>query len=99
MKLQTLLAQVDSRTAQTFVSAARHVIDAMLIEAARVEQTATPKRTDYENAALSRETAPGGWLSHEALRETSQRLAEAIAGEKWTEGMLTSIRLLSGMGG
>lgn len=99
MKLQTLLAQVDARTAQTFVSAARHVIDAMLIEAARVEQTSTPGETDYENAKLSRDAAPGGWLSHETLRDTSQRLAEAIAGEKWTEGMLTAIRLLSGMGG
>lgn len=99
MKLQELLAQVDARTAQTFVSAARHVIDAMLIEAARVEQTAAPGEIDYENAALSRETAPGGWLSHEALRETSQRLAESIAREKWTEGMFTAIRLLSGMGG
>jgi hypothetical protein len=89
---------LDARTAQAFVTAARHVIDAMLIEGQRVRQTQTPAAVDYGSAELSREAAPGGWMAHEELRGTVQKLGEAIAAEKWTDGVLFAIKALSAVG-
>lgn len=99
MDLQSIVRNIDAETARAFVSAARHVIDAMLIEAERVRQVQTPDARDYNEAALSREAPGGGWLSHAELRETAQRLSEAVAAEKWTAGFVCALRLLSALGG
>lgn len=99
MDLQTFAKNIDADTARAFVTAARHVIDALLIEAARVRATQTPAVRDYDQAALSREAPPGGWLSHDELRETAQRLSEAIAAEKWTDGFVCALKTLSALGG
>jgi len=96
--LTKLANAIDAQTAQAFVTAARHVIDALLIEAARVDQTCTPEPRDYESATLSRAAPPGGWLSHAEMRETAQRLGEAIAAEKWTDGVVLALRLLAQLG-
>ena len=98
MDLKTLLRHVDARTARAFITAARHVIDAMLIEAQRIRQTQTPGARDYDAAEISRESAPGGWLSHEELRGTAQKMAEAVAAEKWTDGLVFAIRLFTTLG-
>jgi len=98
MDWQTVLRNVDAGTARAFVQAARHVIDAMLLEVARVQQAQTPAPRDYQQAGPSREAPAGGWISHEELRATTQRMAEAIAAEKWVDGMLFAIRLLAAVG-
>ncbi len=99
MDLATLAKMIDVNTAQAFVSAARRVIDALLIEAERVRQTRTPAARDYSQAAPSREAAPAGWLSHEELRDTAQRLSEAVAAEKWTDGLVFALKALVAVGG
>lgn len=99
MDLTAILKNIDAATARAFVKAARHVIDAMLIETQRVRQTQTPGARDYDSADLSREAPPGGWLSDEELRATSQKLSEAIAAEKWTDGVIFAVRALSALGG
>lgn len=93
MDATTLLNTIDQSTARAFVSAARHVIDAMLIEAERVQETQTPPVRQYGEATLSREAPAGGWISHEELRSAARKLAEAIAAERWTDGALAAIRL------
>ena len=98
MDLQTLLQHVDAKTARAFIAAARHVIDAMLIEAQRIRQTQTPGARDYDTAGLSRESAAGGWLSQDELRRTAQKMAEAVAAEKWTDGLVFAIRLFTTLG-
>jgi hypothetical protein len=99
MDLRKLLQNIDAETARAFVSAARYVLDALLLEAARAEETHTPGARDYENAKLSRATPAGGWLSHEELRKTTQEMNEAIAAEKWADGVVFAIRLLTSFGG
>ncbi len=99
MQLQTLFRQVDAETARAFVVAARQVIDAMLIEARRIEQTRTPTPRNYDDAGLPREAPPGGWISHSELRRVTQEMAEAIAAERWCDGVLAAVRLLSRIGG
>ena len=99
MDLRKLLEQIDAETARAFVGAARRVLDALLLEAARAEETVTPTARDYECAALSREAPAGGWLSHEELRETTRELAEAMAAEKWADGVACAIRLLTRFAG
>ena len=98
MDLAKLVKSIDTETARAFVTAARSVIDALLIEGERIEQTHTPETRDYESATLSRETPPDGWLSHAELRETARRMAEAVAAEKWTEGVVCTIQLLTRLG-
>jgi hypothetical protein len=99
MDLKTLLQRIDVETARAFVIAARHVIDAMLIEAERIREVQTPAVRDYNAATLPRESPGGGWLSHDELRGTTQKMAEAMAAEKWTDGLLFAIRLLKTLGG
>lgn len=99
MQIGELLKAVDAETARAFVQAARNVIDAMLIEAARIEETQTPGAVDYENATLSREAPAGGWISHAELRRATQEMSEALAAEKWVDGMLAAMRLLRVIGG
>ena len=95
MDLRKLLRHIDADTARAFVSATGHVLDALLLEAARAEQTQTPPPRDYESATPSRATPPGGWLSHEELRHTTQKMAEALAAEKWADGVAFAIQLLT----
>lgn len=95
MDLRTLLQQIDAETARAFISAARHMLDALLLEAARAEDVCAPAAQDYENESLSRATPPGGWLSHEELRKTTQEIVEAVAAEKWADGVACTIQLLS----
>jgi hypothetical protein len=99
MDLVNLAKNIDVETARAFVTAARHVIDAMLIEGERVRQTQTPVARDYNAATLPRTTPAGGWISHEELRETSRRMSEAIAAEKWIDGFIAALQILSAMGG
>ena len=99
MNLQSLLQAVDAETAQAFVAAARHVIDALLIEGERVAEAQTPTPRDYNGAELPSSTPAGGWISHAELRDTSRRLAEAVAAEKWTDGLICALKLLSAFGG
>lgn len=99
MNLEMIAKQVDMGTARAFVTAARHFVDALLIEGARVQSTATPGERDYNAAGgLSRETPAGGWISNEELRSVTQRMAEAIAAEKWVEGALFAVRVLALLG-
>lgn len=99
MDLIALTKKIDAKTARAFAKAARHVIDAMLVEAECIRKTQTPRPRDYRQAGLSRASAAGGWLSHVELRETSARLAEAIAGEEWLDGLLIAVRALAIAGG
>lgn len=98
MNMTQIAAQISPQSARAFVSAARHVIDALLIEAERIRQVQTPGHTDYNAAGLPRDTPGGGWLSVEELRDNARRLAEAIAAEKWTDGFLVAIKLIAALG-
>ena len=94
MDLKTLAERIDAGTARAFVSAARHVIDAMLIEAERVQQARTPAVRDYAAAELDRSAPGGGWVSHAELRAAAQKMSESLAAEKWIDGFVAAMRLL-----
>jgi predicted phage gp36 major capsid-like protein len=94
MQWADLVSRLDAKAAQTFVTAARHIIDAMLIEGERIQAVQTPPARDYAGAALDRSTPAGGWLTRPELRETARKLSEAVAAEKWTEGFLLAMQIL-----
>ncbi len=98
MDWQTVIQRIDPAAAQAFVQAARNVVDALLIEGERVRQTQTPPPRDYETADLSRESPAGGWISPEELRAAVQRMAEAIASEKWLDGLVAALKVLVALG-
>lgn len=99
MDWREVVRGIDAETARAFVTAACRVIDAMLIETQRRQAAQTPEQRDYEQAGLRRDTAAGGWLAHEEVRRTVQHLAEAVAAEKWTEGVLAALAVLRCLGG
>lgn len=99
MELRSVLERIDAHTAQAFVTAARHVIDALLIEAERLRTAQTPAERDYNADTLSRETPARGWVSEEELRATAQRMTEALAAEKWLDGLFFAVKTLALLGG
>ncbi|RMF71781.1 MAG: hypothetical protein D6744_17505 [Planctomycetota bacterium] len=99
MDWKHLAQAIDAETARAFVGAARNVIDALLIEGERIAQTRTPERVDYNAASLPERTPAGGWVSHDELRAASRRLAEAVATEKWIDGVVCAARVFAAMGG
>lgn len=99
MDFRTIVNQLDAATARAFVQATRNVIDALMIEGARVRAAQGPQERDYENAEFSREAPAGGWMASDELRSTAQRMSEAIAMEKWTEGFMFAVRVVSMLGG
>ena len=99
MNIEDAVKRIDVDAARAFVHAARNVIDALLLEVEEVRSVQTPAARDYNQAQLPRDTAPGGWLSHEEVRNTAQRLAEAMAAEKWCDGVLFTLQLLQVLGG
>jgi hypothetical protein len=99
MDLQSILKQIDAPTAEAFVRAARSIIDALLIEAQRVREISAPEPCDYNTATLPRATPPGGWLSADELRRTTQQLTEAMVAEKWVDGLLFAVKALAILGG
>ena len=99
MDLRRLIQGVDGEAARRFVEATQHILDAMLLEAARAHPEPEPGVRDYREASLMHGSPEGGWLSHEELRATTQQIAEAIAAEKWTDGLLFAIRLLTRVSG
>lgn len=90
--------RIDAQTARTFVTAARHVVDALLIEAEHVRTTQAPTTVDYNAAGLPRDAVPGGWISIDEVRDGSRRMAESIAAEKWVDGFLVAVKLLAALG-
>ena len=47
---------------------------------------------------MSRESAAGGWISNAELTETTRKLAEAIAAEKWVDGVVFAARVIALLG-
>ncbi len=99
MDWQAMVRNIDASTAQAFVTATRHVLSALVVEVERVAATQTPPPRDYNTAELSRESAPGGWISPQELRATAQRLTEALAAEKWTDGFVAALKFVAALGG
>jgi hypothetical protein len=99
MNLKQLVGEIDADTARAFVEASRIVIDALLIEGERLAAADTPAARDYEAARLNRAAPPGGWLAPAELRAVAQRLSEAIAAEKWSDGLLCALQILRRIGG
>jgi hypothetical protein len=99
MDLREALAKLDINTARSFVTTACRVVDALLVSATAAQKASTPPTRDYDQATLPRSDPPGGWLTHDELRTAAQRMAEAIAAEKWTEGVLLALKVLGIVGG
>jgi hypothetical protein len=96
--LNMVLQSIDVSTAKAFVTAARNVVDAMLIEGQRVKQASGPVARDYTNASFGAEAPAGGWISDDEIAATVQSMAEAIAAEKWTQGLVFAVQALSALG-
>lgn len=96
MDLARIAARVDERAARAFVNATWNVVQAMLVRAEEAQPAGTPQPRDYEReAAFSRETPAGGWIAPQELRAMTQRMAEAIAAEKWVEGVVFAIQAIA----
>lgn len=95
MDWKLALQQIDAGTAKAFVSATRNIIDALLIEGQRVRQAGPPAVRDYRQAELDRSAPGAGWLTDEELRAATQRMAEAIAAERWTDGFVFALSAIA----
>jgi hypothetical protein len=94
MNLKTMLDNIDENTARSMVEAVGRVFDALVIESERIQQSQTPPKRDYNTAELSRAAPGGGWISDSNLRRAAQDIAEAVAQEQWTKGLVSAVRWL-----
>jgi len=97
-ELRRVAQALDAGTAQSFVRAARHVLDALAVEGARARDVQTPAPRDYRSAGISRAAPAGGWIGNEELRDAARRIGEAIAAEKWVDGVVFALRALQIVG-
>lgn len=95
MDIVGIAERVDARVAQSFVRAAFNVLTAMTVEVERGKPARPPGERDYNAAGLSREGPAGGWISDGELRAATQRISEAIAAEKWSEGFVFAIQAMA----
>lgn len=91
MDWKSIVGQIDAPTARSFVTATRNVIDALMIEGQRVRQASAPTQRDYASATLDRSAPGGGWQADEELRAAAQRMSEAIAAERWVDGVMFAV--------
>ena len=99
MELKQLIGAIDARTAQSFVSATRRLLEVLLVEGQRVSAAQVPGKRDYNTTEIDRGGPASGWLSRDELRAASTEMAEAIAAEKWTEGVMVALRAVKFVGG
>jgi len=99
MNLTALLSSVRPETARAFVTAAWSILQALRVELEQSAERRTPPVRNYNERELSRTAPAGGWLTDEELCQTVDALAEAIAAEKWTDGLITTLKVLSALGG
>lgn len=95
---QAVLASMTPENVRAFVEAARNVIQACMVELEKVSAIQTPKPTDYTTAELNASAPPGGWITDTELRNTVQKMNEAIAAERWVDGALFVIKAIAVLG-
>ncbi|MFO0971844.1 MAG: hypothetical protein U1A27_00180 [Phycisphaerae bacterium] len=97
--IRQLLARVTPETAKALVHATRTVLDAIGAEQSRIAASAAPPGgVDYAAAGHDRTSPAGGWITPDELRERGQAMSEAIAAEKWIDGVVAAIQALALLG-
>lgn len=94
MNLEAIAKRIDADSARAFVHAARNLVNAVMVEVARQKDVSGPTPRDYRSAGLSSEPAPGGWISRGELDRACQQMSEAMAAEKWVEGVMAAVRAI-----
>lgn len=90
-----IASHIGPEEAKHFVTAAFNVIKAALIVREQEREARTPGTVDYGSAELDRSTPADGWITDETLLSYQQRMTEAIAAEKWMDGFIFAIQLIS----
>ena len=99
-KIKLFTDQLDPATIKSFLVAAKNVADQLVVQVKQAKSTSTPGPTNYldPNGGLDRSAPEGGWLTPETLQNYSQRMTEALTAEKWEEGFVACLALLSAVG-
>ena len=97
-QIKGVAEKLDPATIQTFVHTARLVVEAVADEAQASASTQMPGQTDYATATLDHSTPAGGWLNVEQIRETSRKMTEAVAAEKWVDGFICAVQFMAMIG-
>lgn len=93
--IEDLLKDVNLVIVKRFLFAVESLVNALLLAEELPREARMPQEHDYTKATLPREAPPLGWLSHDQLRESARQMGEAISAEKWTDGFVAAIRLIS----
>ena len=94
-QLNAILPKLTPQVMQNFVHAARTFIDSVAVEAAAVAAKETPGATDYRTANHDRSPPTGGWIDFDEVRQKSKQMTEAIAAEKFADGVITTLQALA----
>jgi len=85
--------------ARQFVLTVQRWIEAGLLPPTKVGAGPVPGRVDYGTAKIGSVAPAGGWLSDAEVKSVAQGMTEAIAAEKWFDGVKFAVQLVILAGG
>ncbi len=85
--------------ARQFVLTVQRWIELGLLPPTKVGAGPVPGRVDYGTAKIGSVAPAGGWLSDAEVKSAAQGMTEAIAAEKWFDGVKFAVQLVILAGG
>lgn len=93
--LSTVMSDLSMESIKEFVTVVKRYIDDALVDDIKVLPQESPTKIDYNKAGVELIAPHGGWISRSELERYNQKMTEAIANEKWTEGFILAMQIVA----
>lgn len=93
--LSTIMSDLSMETIKEVVTVVKRYIDDALVDDIKIQPQESPNRLDYNKAGIELVAPPNGWISMSELEAYNQKMTEAIANEKWTEGFILAMQIVA----
>lgn len=95
MNLVQIASKLSPETIKQVVAAVFAAVDAAQVESSKRIESGPGHAKDYDAIEPNREGPPGGWIDDAEIRNTCKAMSEAISLEKYVEGFIMAVRIMS----